>query len=77
MRCCPASEQEKKNPSVTEAHIGTDLEESFRLVRQLPPDPDHVIRCTSWELRSIGGVGMLEGWVTVVPRAFNSLFTQR
>src|ERR1700747_3127425 len=42
-----------------------------------PGDPDHDVRCTSWALRSSGVVCMLEGCVTVMPRASNSLFTQR
>jgi len=42
-----------------------------------PVTPDHDVRCTSWGLRSSGLACMLEGCVTVVPRASNSLFTQR
>jgi hypothetical protein len=49
-----------------------------RYVRVLTSvNPDHDVRCTSWAPRSSVVVCMLEGCVTVVPRASNSLFTDK
>ena len=40
-------------------------------------DPDHDVRCTFWAPRSRVVVCMLEGCITAVPRASNSLFTDK